>query len=488
MGPVPAGLDRFYGQDLRWEPCPNYATTTADRAAFQAPGLECARLTVPLDYANPQGQTITLGVLRKPATDPAHRIGSLVINPGGPGASGMSSAASLASATSGNDLGKRFDLVGFDPRGVASSQPSVQCLSGPERDADRLVNHSDPSPAGVAALEQEESGYAAKCAQRSGAGLLANVGTRDVVKDMDVLRSVLGDQKLTFIGYSYGTRLGADYAEQFPGNVRAMVLDGAIDPTENVVDSQVNQGAGFQRAFNDFAAWCARQQRCGVGPDPTRAVSAFQQLTRPLIDHPLDVGDGRRMSYQDATTAAIQALYSQDLWEPLNTGLLDLAQGRAHTLMALADSYYERQPTGNYANVTDAFNAIRCVDDQRVTDRGQLLSADQRYRQSAPFLDDGRGPSPAEEICAFWPTPVTGKQAQPSVGNLPPTLVVSTTGDPATPYQAGVNLANALHSSLLTFEGTQHTVFLQGNSCVDEVGIRYLVDLRTPPAGARCRP
>jgi len=485
VGPVPAGLEQYYGQPLNWGPCADFATSSSDRSTYQDPRLECARLRVPLDYAQPQGKQITVGVLRKPATDPGSRIGSLMINPGGPGASGMSSAAGLAGAVAGTDLGERFDLVGFDPRGIGASQPEVRCLTGPEWDADRMDDDSDSSSEGTARTEGEVRDYTGKCVQRTGTDVLANVGTRDVVKDMDVLRSALGDPKLNYLGYSYGTRMGSEYAEEFPGNVRAMILDGAIDPTQGTVEAEVAQGAGFQRAFNAFAAWCAGQGRCALGTDPARAVGAFQQLTRPLLDHPAPAGD-RHLSYSDATTATIQALYAQSLWPTLNTGLQQLAAGHGEELLSLADSYYGREPDGRYTNITDAFNAVRCVDDQRVTDRNVLREADRRYREAAPFLDDGQPASDAYDMCAFWPAPVTGEAEQPQVNGLPPTLTISTTGDPATPYQAGVNLAKALRGRLLTYEGTQHTAFLQGDSCVDQAGIDYLVDLELPAPGTRC--
>ncbi|HEY8374389.1 MAG TPA: alpha/beta fold hydrolase, partial [Pseudonocardiaceae bacterium] len=220
-GAVPAGLERFYGQTLAWGSCESYATTGEDLAAFRGEGLQCARVEVPLDYADPGGRTISLGLLRRPAGDPERRIGVLLINPGGPGASGMSAAANLASAVAGNELGQRFDLVGFDPRGIGASQPQVRCLTDEERDAERLDLDVDTSPEGVAQTEAETQDYVAKCVERTGADVLANLGTRDVARDLDVLRSVLGDEKLTYLGYSYGTRLGTTYAEMFPDNVRA---------------------------------------------------------------------------------------------------------------------------------------------------------------------------------------------------------------------------------------------------------------------------
>ncbi|MCP2170364.1 alpha/beta hydrolase [Goodfellowiella coeruleoviolacea] len=488
-GSVPPGLERFYGQALSWGACEPYGTTNDAKATF-AKGdrdkkFDCARLTVPLDYANPDGRTATIGLLRAKATDPAQRIGSLIVNPGGPGGSGMQAAAGWTDQVRKNDLGKRFDLVGFDPRGIGASQPAVNCLTDAERDADRQDNDVDTSPEGVAQTEQENKDYAAKCAERTGTDVLANVGTRDVARDMDVLRSALGDEKLTYAGFSYGTRIGTAYAEAFPNNVRALVLDGAVDPLQNPVDELVAQGAGFQKAFEDFSAWCAKQEECALGHDPAGATKAFQDLTRPLIDNPVRVGN-RQLSYSDASTAAIQAMYAQELWQYLNTGLGELREGTGNTLLLLADSYYGRGLDGHYSSIMDAFNAVRCVDDPRLTDRNVLLEAARRYQQAAPFLDDGQQPAAVLDACAFWPVPNTSQPHQPSVQGLPPVLVVSTTGDPATPYQAGVDLAKALNGGMLTYEGTQHTAFLMGNKCVDDAGTKYLIDLQLPAEGTRC--
>nr|BFF00646.1 alpha/beta hydrolase [Streptoalloteichus tenebrarius] len=486
-GPVPSGLERFYGQPLTWGACESFATTAEDRDAFRKPGLECARLTVPLDYGDPGGRTITLGLLRRPAEDQGARVGSLVLNPGGPGASGMSTAANLARTVSGTELGRRMDLVGFDPRGVGASEPQVRCLTDQERDAERLDNDVDTSPRGVEQTENEERDYVGKCAERAGRDLLATMGTRDVAKDLDVLRSALGDPKLTYLGYSYGTRIGTAYAEAFPTNVRAMVLDGAVAPAQDPVAELVAQGAGFQRAFTAFATWCAQQPQCALGNDPARAVPAFRRLVDPLVDHPAPVDGGRKLSYGDATTAVIQALYAESYWKTLDHALRQLAEGRGTELMAFADVYYGRGSDGRYSTTMDAFTAVRCVDDPRLVDRNVRKEADRRYREAAPFLDDGRGASGALDACAFWPVPPTSQPHQPKVDGLPDTVVISTTGDPATPYQAGVDLAKALHARLLTHEGEGHTVFLQGVRCVDDAVTRYLVDLQLPADGATCR-
>lgn len=488
-GPVPTGLTSFYSQPLSWGDCQSFATNSDDRGSFAADGLQCARLTVPLDYTKPKGATISIGLMRVRATERHGRIGSLIANPGGPGGSGLELVANLQKTWLTNPLAKRFDLVSFDPRGVGSSQPAIHCLSGPQTDAQRASDLDDQTgPDGLAAYEQQQRAYANGCATHTGYGkqMLENVGTRDVAKDLDVLRSALGDRKLTYLGYSYGTLLGSTYAEEFPKNVRAMILDGAVDPTESVVDETVAQGMGFQTAFGQFAQWCVDQSRCALGNDPANATETFQNLVNPLLVKPARVGDGRKLTYDDATTGAIQALYSQQYWTYLNTGLNELKDGNGDTLMSLADAYDGRSPDGTYSNEQDAFTAIRCVDDPPVTDPKIELEATQRYKQVAPFLDNGRPAVAQSDACAFWPVPPTGKPHTPSVRGLAPVLVISTTNDPATPYQAGVNLAKALGGGLLTFVGTQHTAFLQGISCVDQYGARYLTNVTLPPSGARC--
>ncbi|HKN99276.1 MAG TPA: alpha/beta hydrolase [Pseudonocardiaceae bacterium] len=488
-GPVPSGLASFYGQPLSWGGCLSFATNSTDRQAYDSDALQCSRLRVPLDYTKPKGPTISVALMRIRASDQGARIGSLIANPGGPGGSGLELVANMRRTWQDTALAKRFDLVGFDPRGIGSSQPAVRCLTGPQQDRVRASDLDDQtSPQGLAAYERQQRQYTAACAANTGLGkaMLANVGTRDVAKDLDVLRSALGDPKLTYLGYSYGTYLGSTYAEDFPKNVRAMVLDGAVDPTEGEVQQTVAQGTGFQTAFQQFALWCARQPQCALGDNPANATKAFRALVNPLLDRPVPSGDGRSLTYDDATIGAIQALYSQQYWGYLNSGLNELKQGGGRTLMTLADVYDGRNPDGTYSNEQDAFNAIRCVDQPPVTDPKVQKQAQQEYKDAAPFLNDGRPAVAQADACAVWPVPPTSKPHDPRAPGLPPVLVVSTTNDPATPYQAGVNLAKALKGGLLTFEGTQHTAFLQGIACVDKYGTAYLTTLRLPPPGTRC--
>lgn len=461
--------------------------SSEDRRIFANPKFDCAYLQVPLDYGRPDGGVAKIAVLRQKASDPGRRIGSLVVNPGGPGASGTSAAISVSQQIGDSGLAQRFDLVGFDPRGVGSSQPAIKCYTPAERDADRLDVEVDTSPAGVARIEGKEKDYDAKCAQRSGGDqVLANMGTRDAAKDMDILRAALGDPKLTYLGYSYGTDLGTAYAQDFPGNVRALVLDGAVDPAQNEIDRQLAQAASFQHAFDAFGAWCASQPGCALGTNPAEATRNYRNLVLPLIEHPAPLSDGRKMSYTDAVTGTVQALYSTQLWPKLELGLNELADGQAGTLMELADDYYGRQPDGSYSYELDAFAAINCEDQAHITDPAVALQISKRDIAAAPFEDDGHGPSAARDECAFWPTPNTSSPHVPQAPGLPQVLVISVTGDPATPYQAGVNLAKDLNARLLTVQGTQHTVALQGHDCVDGIVTRYLSDLTLPPTGARC--
>ncbi|MEU5843186.1 alpha/beta hydrolase [Rhodococcus sp. NPDC047139] len=479
VGVVP-GLEQFYGQSVAWESCSGYGI---DGPYLDRNGAQCARITVPLDYADPDGEVITLAVSRMPASE--DRIGSLLVNPGGPGASGLATALTA----DGTTIGDRFDVVGFDPRGVGASEPAVRCRTDAEADADRAFDDGDTSPEGIAATEKRNREYAQLCAERTGVDVLAHVGTREVVQDMDILRGVLGDDALNYLGYSYGTRLGTLYAEAFPGRVRAMVLDGAIDPEQDPVEEIILQAEGFQKAFDEFAAYCAQYDGCPLGDDPARAAARFRELVDPLIEAPAPTTDPRRLSHGDAITGVQQGLYSPSLWGSLRGGLESLASsGTGDTLLRLADLYEGRDEDGTYSNITDAFNAIRCVDDQPVTDRALADELDTRFRVAAPFLDDGRGTgASALDVCAFWPVPATGDPHTPDVRDLPPVLVVSTTGDPATPYDAGVELADALGGILVTFEGTQHTVVLDGNECVDTAVTSYLVDLAVPTGDPYCR-
>jgi pimeloyl-ACP methyl ester carboxylesterase len=467
------------GTPVQWANC-----VPASANSELPAGAECGLLSVPVDYSKPDGDVARIGMIRFRAT--GQKIGSLVINPGGPGESGIEAAASRVTALP-ESVRQHFDLVGFDPRGVGLSRPAVWCNSDAENDRLRAEDLVDYSPAGVAHMEQETKDFVGRCVDKMGKEFLANVGTASVAKDLDAIRQTLGDQKLTYLGYSYGTRIGATYAEAYPQNVRAMILDGAVDPNADQVEADVRQAAAFQQAFNDYAADCAKDPNCPLGTDPTKAVDVYKSMVDPLVGKPAKTKDPRNLSYGDAIIGTILPLYSPSLWRHLTEGLTELRGGSGDTMLKLADFYMGRDAKGHYNNSTDVRVAINCVDKAGITDRSKVVDEDRRVRQAAPFMNYGEftGNAPLS-TCAFWPVPATSQQHEITVKGLPPILVVSTTNDPATPYQAGVDLAKQLGGSLLTFDGTQHTVVFQGNPCVDDIAAKYLVDLTVPPPGAKC--
>lgn len=458
-----------------WGSCEQWFGNTAE-----VPSARCATVSVPVDYSKPDGAQAQLAVIKIPAT--GQRLGALMINPGGPGQSAVDVVAGMAASFQENQITQRFDLVGFDPRGVGHSTPEVRCRTDAEFDAYRREPLVDYSPAGVAHIEGLFRQLAAECLNKVGAEFLANVGTVNVARDMDVVRQALGETQINYLGYSYGTQLGTAYAQAFPQNVRAMVLDGAVDPKLDAVEKNVRQMAGFQQAFNDFAQECASFADCPLGADPAKTNDRFHALVDPLVVKPGPTLDPRGLSYQDAITGTANSLYTPRYWEFLFNGLNALAHGtEAEELLLLADEYQGRDKSGHYSNLQDAFTAIRCVDYVTPTDSASWVEADRRIRQVAPFMSYGQftGFAP-RDVCAFWPVPPTTTAYAATSPGPNKVVVVSTTHDPATPYQAGVDLARQLDGSLISFEGTQHTVVFKGVSCVDSAVVNYFVDLTRP--------
>ena len=467
------------GTPIAWYPCTYTGPVNPILAA-----AKCGKLGVPVDYSKPDGPAASIYVVKFAAT--GQRIGSLVVNPGGPGESGVDLALSLVRSLPAQ-LRERFDLVGFDPRGVSRSKPELWCNSDHDNDVVRADPQVDYSPAGVAHIEGLTKQFVQRCIDKMGKEFLANVGTANVVKDVDRLRDALGDKQLTYLGYSYGTRIGASYAEAFPQNVRAMVLDGAIDPNADPMKADIRQAEAFQKAFNDYATDCAKSPDCPLGSDPAKAVDVYHSLVDPLVDKPAPTAGPRGLSYPDATVGTILPLYSPSLWPKLSDALRELAGGHGDKMLALADQYMQRDRDGHYTNSTDARSAVTCVDRPPITDRAKAVEEDRRLRQVAPFMSYGQftGYAPLG-TCAFWPVPPTSQPHEIAVRDLAPVLVISTTGDPATPYQAGVDLAHQLGGALLSFDGTQHTVAFEGKPCVDDIVTHYLVDLTLPSPDARC--
>jgi hypothetical protein len=266
-----------------------------------------------------------------------------------------------------------------------------------------------------------------------------------------------------------------------------MILDGAVDPNADPIEENIRQAAAFQKAFDNYAADCATGPDCPLGTDPAKANDVYHSLVDPLVEHPAKTKDPRGLSYNDASVATILPLYSPSLWPLLTQALSELKSGTGDKMLYLADRYMKRDDHGHYDNSTDVRVAVNCMDKPAVTDRAKIVEQDRRTREVAPFLSyghfTGNAPLPT---CAFWPVPASGERHEIHVSGLPPILVVSTVNDPATPYRAGVDLAKQLDGTVLTFEGTQHTVVFQGNPCIDDYAARYLVDVTVPPPNTRC--
>lgn len=467
------------GSPVQWSPC------KAGSGEARIPsGADCGFLSVPVNYDKPDGEVAQLAMIRFRAT--GQKVGTLFVNPGGPGESGVDAAVSMV-GTLPDSVRQRFDLVGFDPRGVGSSKPALWCNSDDDNDRIRADPQVDYTPEGVAHIESETKAFVARCQEKMGDEFLENIGTVSVAKDLEAMRQAVGDDKLTYLGYSYGTRIGAEYAERYPDKVRAMILDGAVDPNADPVEADIRQAKAFQTAFDNYAADCATKPDCPLGTDPAKAVAVYHSLVDPLVNKPAPTKDPRGLSYSDSVVGTILPLYSPNLWRHLTQALTELTKGHGDTMLALADLYMGRDADGHYNNSTDVRISVNCVDEPPITDRATVIDEDRRAREVAPFMSYGEftGHAPLG-TCAFWPVPPTSTPHELKVSGLPPTLVVSTTNDPATPYEAGVDLAKQLGGTLLTYEGTQHTVVFQGNSCVDAIAAKYLVDVAVPPEGSRC--
>lgn len=477
-----SGLEQYMGQELDFGECDPTIVSSQPRVTEiiqAAESAECAMLTVPMDYEDPEGETIELAVTRIAAAGD-DRIGSVVLNPGGPGAAATTFAPLVAALWMGGPVVERFDIVGFDPRGVGLSRPAVDCYTDDERDADV------PLSALGEWAEDSAREIVDKCARSTGGErMLAHLGTRDTARDMDILRSVLGDDKLTFMGASYGTRLGSVYAEMFPQNVRALVLDGAVDPLMNTEERRIQLSEGLQASFQRFADYCATQAACPLGTDPARATSEAQQLLQPLVVDPLIAADGREIGFLVAGEGIVAGLYSEASWPAIIAGLSELKAGRPDALLTLRDGHYGRSESGEYTNSYEALFAINCLDEERFNAE-EMAKLGEHLNDAVPFLDPGTAPA-TQDGCEYWPAePTLGYPYATDIDGLPEVLVVSATGDPVTPHEGGISLADTLGARLLTVDGNQHGTVISRNECIDGIVADYLVHLELPGAGARC--
>ncbi|MBX6372372.1 MAG: alpha/beta fold hydrolase [Acidothermus sp.] len=437
-----------------------------------------ATMTVPLNWAHPGKETVTLTVVRIRSTQQHDRIGSLVINPGGPGASGIEAAIELAVAELPDEIFERFDIVGFDPRGVGLSTP-IRCIPDSEKDAELLLPADPTTEAQWQATIGEDRRVADECYARYG-NSLTYFSTAQTVRDLEALRAKLGDAKLTYLGYSYGTLLGAEYASAYPDRVRALVLDGAVDPTLDSVQQNQAQAAGFQLAFRHYAQNCLRNG-CPLGKDPAGFVrELMQRADASPIPNP---HDGRVAKGQAVLLAVISALYNESQWSRLTRALIDAAHGNSSGVLALDDEYNQRNDDGSYTNIEDANAAISCADTARRPTVAQAEELSPQWRQANPLFGGAAAASLA--FCGLWKAP-PDTPIQIRDAGAPPVLVIGTTGDPATPIDGARHLAALLGSAhLLIWNGEGHTAYPK-TPCVTTYVDHYLIDLQLPPEGATC--
>ncbi|MFJ5230570.1 alpha/beta hydrolase [Kitasatospora sp. NPDC088391] len=465
-----AALAPYYAQQLSWKAC--------------EPDFECSTFKVPLDYAHPgDGHDVVLAAIRRPAADKAHRLGSLLLNPGGPGGSAVEYVQSIAARY---DSGVRsgYDLVGFDPRGVGKSAP-ITCLAGDRMDTYTATDLTPDDRAETDALVAVDKEFAAGCASRAG-DLLGHVSTVEAARDMDVLRALVGDKKLNYVGKSYGTFLGATYAGLFPSKVGKVVLDGAMDPSLDAAAGNLAQAGGFETAWKAFAKDCVKRTDCPVGRTEQEAGDRLTALFKKLDAQPLPTEETRPLTEALALTGVAQAMYAEALWPYLRSALTTAQAGDGSGLLKLADQYYGRSKDGSYENLMFANMAVNCLDlPAPFADPAGVAAAVPAFEQAAPHF--GRDMAWMALGCAYWPVRATGAPHTVRAAGADPILVVGTTRDPATPYAWAKSLAGQLESGrLLTYEGDGHTAYQRRNTCIDDAVNRYLLGGEAPANGKVC--
>jgi pimeloyl-ACP methyl ester carboxylesterase len=466
-------LAEFYSQQVRWSGCGG--------------GFDCAQVEVPLDYANPGEATIEIEVVRLRADNPQ---GSLLLNPGGPGGSGVDYARAARVVVT-PDVLKTYDIVGFDPRGVVSSEP-IDCLDDAQLDALFAADGTPDTPEEVAEIERISAEFGAGCQARS-PEIAAHMDTVSAARDIDIIRAVLGDEKLTRLGKSYGTFLGATYAELFPEKVGRLVLDGVLPSSLDSDEITLGQAIAFDEVLRRFVTDCITAEDCPLPRDVDAGMARIQQFIADLDQDPLPgVGD-RILTEALGTYAILSYLYFPPTdWEVLRFGLDEAFRGDGSVLMDMMDDRTQRGSDGTFAdNGNEAFYAVSCLDRPAVGDSDHAAALAEQWAAEAPVF----GPYLAWGNLPCWQWPFGAGTAEaagdPQVitaAGSDPILVVSTKYDPATPYQWGVDVAEQLdNATLLSFDGDGHTAYTSGSSCIDNAVDAYLINGTLPAEGTVCR-
>ncbi|CAN5411435.1 alpha/beta hydrolase [soil metagenome] len=469
---VAADLSPFYSQTLKWNSCAG--------GKFQ-----CTTATAPMDWANPGAKSIKLALIRKTAT--GKKLGSLLVNPGGPGASGYDFVKDSIDYAVDSTLRKNYDIIGFDPRGVNKSS-AVSCYKDPSV-MDSFLFDISPYPVGTDAWIDDQkannANFGQSCLKYTG-DLLQFVDTVSAAKDLDMLRAALGDKKLNYLGYSYGTYLGATYAGLFPKKTGHLVLDGALDPTTTSLEVSETQAKGFESALRAYIKDCETGTKCPFTGSVSSSMTEVRKLLDSLDASPIQASDGRKLGSSAMTNAIILPLYNKDNWKYLSDLFTSVMGGSADYAFQLADSYYERKSDGTYTdNSTEAFIAINCLDYASTAQTDAELRTDAaQIKQIAPVL----GPQLSYDTsCSQWPFKSTRDRAAISADGSAPILVVGTTNDPATPYVWAKNLAKQLQNGhLITYTGEGHTAYNKSNSCVNDAVDDFFVDNTVPSKDPRC--
>ncbi len=463
-----AALSQFYDQELTWRSCRDDA--------------ECTRVTVPLDYSHPDARTIEISVIRVRAEDPEDKVGSLLVNPGGPGASGIGYAAG-ASAYFGEPLTDHFDIVGFDPRGVGESAP-IDCLSDEQLDT-FLASEPDPvKPFEIAEADALMRQFGEGCLARSGR-LTRHVATEEAARDMDIIRAALGQQRMLYFGASYGTFLGATYADLFPRRVGRMVFDAAIDPSVGMVEFNLTQARGFETALRAYVGHCVQSDGCPLEGDVDDGVSQIQDLLARLDRQPLPTGTDRELTEGLALYGIWAPLYNEAFWPALDTALAAALDGDGSVLLQLADGYVGRGPDGYVDNSFEALYAVNCLDRDVWIEPREVDRFAKRMRRASPTF--GRVMAFSMTSCGSWSVHSGREPEALTAEGSEPIMVVGTSRDPATPLEWAEGLAQQLDNAVLVRrDGDGHTGYNAGNDCVDSVVEAYLISGKVPRRTVDC--